>query len=190
MEGAESQCGGDTKSHDSGPVAGIDIVLESQSEPEELDVTVSEREESTQTGRTEFATDSHTGQLSTADSRLRYVVSEPSDSEPSPACSQTGHAGSQTGQAGSQTGPTGSQTGQAGSQTGHTGSQTSHPGSVQRVDGEVWLKFNDVSVMEVGWEEVVSESFGGRQNTSAYCLIYISQAAGEQWAGHGELTGA
>ena len=46
-----------------------------------------------------------------------------------------------------------------------------------RGDEEVWLKFNDVSVSMVGWEEVLRESLGGRQNnTSAYCLIYVSEA--------------
>ena len=43
-------------------------------------------------------------------------------------------------------------------------------------DGGVWLKFNDVSVSEVGWDEVCRESLGGGQsNTSAYCLIYVSE---------------
>lgn len=46
-----------------------------------------------------------------------------------------------------------------------------------RGDEEVWLKFNDVSVSEVGWDEVQRESLGGGQNnTSAYCLIYVSEA--------------
>ena len=173
MEGAGSQHGSDARSHD--PAASGDVILESLSESEELNVAVSEPGE---TARTDLPTDSHTGQLSTADSRLHYTVSEPSDNIP---CSQTGQAGSQTGQAGSQTGQAGSQTGQASSQTGQAG-------SARKGDGERWLKFNDVSVVEVGWEEVVRESFGGQQNTSAYCLLYISRAAEEQWAGHGELV--
>jgi len=45
---------------------------------------------------------------------------------------------------------------------------------------DMWLKFNDISVSEVAWEEVARESYGGRQNTSAYCLIYISDALWEQ----------
>ena len=45
---------------------------------------------------------------------------------------------------------------------------------------EVWLKFNDVSVSEVKWEEVERESYGGKQNTSAYCLVYISDALWKQ----------
>lgn len=40
--------------------------------------------------------------------------------------------------------------------------------------GDVWLKFNDVSVSEVGWEEVRREGVGGKHNTSAYCLVYIN----------------
>ena len=45
-----------------------------------------------------------------------------------------------------------------------------------KCEGEVWLKFNDVSVSEVGWDEVLRESLGGEQsNTSAYCLIYVSE---------------
>ena len=51
---------------------------------------------------------------------------------------------------------------------------------------EVWLKFNDVSVSEVKWEEVERESYGGKQNTSAYCLVYISDALWKQWEESGE----
>ena len=56
-------------------------------------------------------------------------------------------------------------------------SSSSEVGGVVRGDEEVWLKFNDVSVSEVGWDEVQRESLGGGQsNTSAYCLIYVSEA--------------
>lgn len=54
---------------------------------------------------------------------------------------------------------------------------SSDVGGMVRGDEEVWLKFNDVSVSEVGWDEVQRESLGGGQsNTSAYCLIYVSEA--------------
>lgn len=52
-------------------------------------------------------------------------------------------------------------------------------------DEEVWLKFNDVSVTEVKWEEVARESFGGQQNTSAYCLVYVSGELSNQWCEKG-----
>ena len=51
---------------------------------------------------------------------------------------------------------------------------------------EVWLKFNDVSVHEIKWEEVMRESYGGDQNTSAYCLLYISPQLHQSWAKNGE----
>ena len=38
---------------------------------------------------------------------------------------------------------------------------------------QVWLKFNDNTVNEASWEELVKESFGGHSNTSAYSLVYI-----------------
>ena len=53
-------------------------------------------------------------------------------------------------------------------------------------EGGVWLKFNDVSVQEVGWEEVAKESYGGEQNTSAYCLIYLSPQLHQSWASNSE----
>ncbi|XP_071959327.1 ubiquitin carboxyl-terminal hydrolase 25-like isoform X2 [Antedon mediterranea] len=43
----------------------------------------------------------------------------------------------------------------------------------------VWLKFNDVSVTEVTWEELQQESVGGGSNTSAYCLIYVDDSKHE-----------
>jgi hypothetical protein len=60
---------------------------------------------------------------------------------------------------------------------GGVGVASSDVRGVVRGDEEVWLKFNDVSVSEVGWDEVQRESLGGGQNnTSAYCLIYVSEA--------------
>lgn len=52
--------------------------------------------------------------------------------------------------------------------------------------GGTWLKFNDVSVHEVTWAEVMKESYGGYHNTSAYCLIYLSPQLHEAWASSGE----
>ena len=62
------------------------------------------------------------------------------------------------------------------------------------LDSEVWLKFNDVSVIEVNREEVKRESFVSNNyhksnfssNTSAYCLVYISAETHDQWEGSGE----
>ena len=54
---------------------------------------------------------------------------------------------------------------------------------------EVWLKFNDVSVSEVGWGEVEREGRGGRHNTSAYCLVYISSTLHQQGWEEGEWAG-
>lgn len=56
--------------------------------------------------------------------------------------------------------------------------------SEQEGGGEMatWLKFNDVSVSEVSWEEVWRESIGGcRGNTSAYCLVYINRPHHQDW---------
>ncbi len=36
-----------------------------------------------------------------------------------------------------------------------------------------WLKFNDITVSEAGWEELEKEGVGGYHNASAYCLMYI-----------------
>ena len=38
------------------------------------------------------------------------------------------------------------------------------------------MKFNDNTVNEASWEELVKESFGGHSNTSAYSLVYIDAA--------------
>ncbi|OCT72558.1 ubiquitin carboxyl-terminal hydrolase 28 isoform X3 [Xenopus laevis] len=39
---------------------------------------------------------------------------------------------------------------------------------------DCWLKYNDVSVAEATWEELVRDSYGGMKNASAYCLMYIN----------------
>ena len=37
-----------------------------------------------------------------------------------------------------------------------------------------WLKYNDITVTEATWQELTSDSYGGgRNNASAYCLMYI-----------------
>lgn len=38
-----------------------------------------------------------------------------------------------------------------------------------------WMKFNDIQVVEASWQEVLQDSVGGHNNTSAYCLLYIDQ---------------
>ena len=48
-----------------------------------------------------------------------------------------------------------------------------------------WLKCNDISVTEVNWDEVRRESFGrsdynSNSNTSAYCLVYISDETAQE----------
>ena len=64
------------------------------------------------------------------------------------------------------------------------------PNQENSPQGDVWLKFNDISVTEVTWEEVKRESFGsnsqGIGNTSAYCLMYVSQQSTQLWT---RLTG-
>lgn len=53
--------------------------------------------------------------------------------------------------------------------------------------GSSWIKFNDVSVSEVKWEEVRRESLGGtRGNTSAYCLVYLNRELHQVWLDGGE----
>ncbi|XP_068096892.1 ubiquitin carboxyl-terminal hydrolase 28 isoform X2 [Hyperolius riggenbachi] len=37
-----------------------------------------------------------------------------------------------------------------------------------------WLKYNDISVTEVTWEDLERDSYGGMKNASAYCLMYIN----------------
>merc|ERR1712150_14557 len=38
---------------------------------------------------------------------------------------------------------------------------------------QTWLKFNDNTVSEVLWDELLKESIGGHSKTSAYSLVYI-----------------
>ncbi len=52
-------------------------------------------------------------------------------------------------------------------------------------DDDVWLKFNDVSVIEVSWADVQKESYGGSHNTSAYCLIYVNKELHHQFTRRG-----
>ncbi len=50
-----------------------------------------------------------------------------------------------------------------------------------------WIKFNDVSVSEVKWEDVRRESMGGvNGNTSAYCLVYLNRELHQNWVDGGE----
>jgi hypothetical protein len=44
---------------------------------------------------------------------------------------------------------------------------------------KVWLKFNDNTVSEVTWDELLKESVGGHSNTSAYSLVYIDASKPE-----------
>lgn len=39
-----------------------------------------------------------------------------------------------------------------------------------------WLKYNDITVSDASWEELVKESVGGYHNASAYCLMYIDKS--------------
>ena len=43
----------------------------------------------------------------------------------------------------------------------------------------MWLKFNDNTVNEASWEELLKESVGGHSNTSAYSLVYIDTSKPE-----------
>lgn len=38
-----------------------------------------------------------------------------------------------------------------------------------------WRKFNDIQVAEASWQELLQDSVGGHNNTSAYCLLYVDQ---------------
>lgn len=38
-----------------------------------------------------------------------------------------------------------------------------------------WLKFNDVTVTEASWAELLRDSVGGHHCTSAYCLLYVDR---------------
>ena len=41
------------------------------------------------------------------------------------------------------------------------------------------MKFNDNTVNEASWEELLKESVGGHSNTSAYSLVYIDTSKPE-----------
>ena len=41
---------------------------------------------------------------------------------------------------------------------------------------DTWKKYNDIHVTEENEETVFQEAFGGNSNTSAYCLVYLSDA--------------
>ena len=43
----------------------------------------------------------------------------------------------------------------------------------------MWLKFNDNTVTEASWEELLKESVGGHSNTSAYSLVYVQASKTE-----------
>lgn len=43
----------------------------------------------------------------------------------------------------------------------------------------VWLKFNDISVAEVTWEDLQRDSVGGSGNASAYCVMYVDSSRQE-----------
>lgn len=51
-----------------------------------------------------------------------------------------------------------------------------------------WLKFNDISVTEATWQEVVKESEGGYGTASAYCLIYTQSNDSSEQPREGALT--
>lgn len=46
-----------------------------------------------------------------------------------------------------------------------------------------WLKFNDVTVTEVTWVELLRDSVGGHHCTSAYCLLYVDRSNRELFEG-------
>ena len=41
-----------------------------------------------------------------------------------------------------------------------------------------WLKFNDNTVSQTTWEEIIQEAVGGKTTTSAYSLVYVDIARG------------
>ena len=41
---------------------------------------------------------------------------------------------------------------------------------------KIWMKFNDIQVVESNWEELLQDSVGGQNNASAYCLLYIDES--------------
>ena len=50
-----------------------------------------------------------------------------------------------------------------------------------------WLKFNDITVSEVNWEELLRESMGGYHNASAYCLMYVDATRTDVLTGTSQL---
>ena len=40
-------------------------------------------------------------------------------------------------------------------------------------EGGTWMKFNDITIEAVNWDQVVNDSMGSKGQTSAYCLIYV-----------------
>ncbi|XP_042211161.1 ubiquitin carboxyl-terminal hydrolase 25-like [Homarus americanus] len=41
---------------------------------------------------------------------------------------------------------------------------------------KLWMKFNDIQVVESDWDELLQDSVGGQNNASAYCLLYIDES--------------
>ena len=39
--------------------------------------------------------------------------------------------------------------------------------------GGTWMKFNDITIETVNWDQVVNDSMGSKGQTSAYCLVYV-----------------
>ena len=169
-------------SHDQSHKLPGDVVLESQSESEGQGASESLADVAPQTGQTSEQgshQSSQTGQTSGQGShqssqtgqtsslgRTESVesTSDMSESSQTPTATNRTHKASSTGLRSSE-----------GMDVDRGGVGVAS--SDMRGDEEVWLKFNDVSVSEVGWDEVQRESLGGGQNnTSAYCLIYVSEA--------------
>ena len=50
-------------------------------------------------------------------------------------------------------------------------------------EGGTWMKFNDVTIEAVNWDQVVNDSIGSRGHTSAYCLIYVGIPDNELFGG-------
>lgn len=167
-----------------------DVVLESQSESEGQGTSEGAESRVTditpQTGQTSgqgSPLTSETGQTSGQDSQQTSQTGQPTSlgrtesvesASDMSETSQTPTAMNRT----HKTGPTGLRSSEGMDvDRGGVGVASSDARGVVRGDEEVWLKFNDVSVSEVGWDEVQRESLGGGQNnTSAYCLIYVSEA--------------
>jgi len=50
---------------------------------------------------------------------------------------------------------------------------------VNHIQRGCWLKFNDNTVSQTTWEEIVKEAVGGRASTSAYSCVYIDVQRGD-----------